>query len=308
MALLASLLTGCGTGQPSAQGYVEADLTYVSSPVSGQLTALPAVKGELVKAGQTLFELDSQPLHYKQQEALAKLAQAQATLRDLKASKRAPEIANLRAQLNESQAKARYDQANYQRAKSMYQRKLISFQEYQQQQSAAEQSQAAVAALKAQLKLSEQAVGRQGQLQSAQASVKVAQSEVKQASWDLAQSQIQSPDNGFIYDRYYQRGEQVQAYSPVVSVLVPSQIKLIFYVPETELSDLQLGEAVHFRIDHSHKDYLAHVSYISPKAEYTPPVIYSEQTRSSLVYRIEAKPVLTKEQSWHPGQPISVIL
>jgi HlyD family secretion protein len=48
------------------------------------------------------------------------------------------------------------------------------------------------------------------------------------------------------------------------------------------------------------------VSYISPKAEYTPPVIYSRETRSKLVYMIESVFDPQASANLHPGQPVDV--
>ena len=48
------------------------------------------------------------------------------------------------------------------------------------------------------------------------------------------------------------------------------------------------------------------ISFISPTAEYTPPVIYSNQTNDKLIFRIEAafKPDIAI--NFHPGQAVYV--
>jgi HlyD family secretion protein len=49
------------------------------------------------------------------------------------------------------------------------------------------------------------------------------------------------------------------------------------------------------------------VRYISPQAEFTPPVIYSEQTQAKLVFMAEAWADANPERL-HPGQPVLVRL
>jgi HlyD family secretion protein len=48
------------------------------------------------------------------------------------------------------------------------------------------------------------------------------------------------------------------------------------------------------------------VSFISPQAEYTPPVIYSEASRAKLVYTVEARPSREQAMLINPGQPIAI--
>ena len=53
-------------------------------------------------------------------------------------------------------------------------------------------------------------------------------------------------------------------------------------------------------------DVAATVSYISEEPEYTPPVIYSNETRAKLVFMVEARPAGGAAPRLHPGQPVAV--
>jgi HlyD family secretion protein len=48
------------------------------------------------------------------------------------------------------------------------------------------------------------------------------------------------------------------------------------------------------------------VSFISPRAEYTPPVIYSRENRSKFVFMVEALFEAGVAERLHPGQPVDV--
>jgi HlyD family secretion protein len=50
------------------------------------------------------------------------------------------------------------------------------------------------------------------------------------------------------------------------------------------------------------------LSFVSPEAEYTPPVIYSNETRAKLVFLVEARPRPADATALRPGQPVEVTL
>ena len=103
-------------------------------------------------------------------------------------------------------------------------------------------------------------------------------------------------------------GEWVAAGSPVVRMLPPENIKVRFFVPETVLGSLTLGRQVSLHCDGCVADLPAHITFVSPQAEYTPPVIYSNETRGKLIYMIEAHPSAHDAIKLHPGQPLEVVL
>ena len=101
-------------------------------------------------------------------------------------------------------------------------------------------------------------------------------------------------------------GETLAAGAPVVSLLPPENIFVRFFVPEPSLAHVHLGDAVALLCDNCPADMTATVSYIAPQAEYTPPFIYSETTRSKFVFLAEARPKPAEATSFNPGQPVTV--
>ena len=81
-------------------------------------------------------------------------------------------------------------------------------------------------------------------------------------------------------------------------------MKIRFYVPETELPKLSIGDNVRISCDNCATDLTARIYFIATSAEYTPPVIYSLDERNKLVYLIQARP--SKPDALRVGQPISV--
>lgn len=107
-------------------------------------------------------------------------------------------------------------------------------------------------------------------------------------------------------DTFYNPGDWVPANAPVVALLPPGQVKLRFYVPGSVVGAIAPGDTVRFRCDGCPPGLTARIAFVSPRAEYTPPVIYSLQTRARLVYLVEARP--DAPAGLHPGQPVDVTL
>lgn len=129
-----------------------------------------------------------------------------------------------------------------------------------------------------------------------------------QAEWDLSQKKQAAPRAGLIFDTLYREGEWVAAGRPVVSLLPPQNIKVRAFVPETRVGTLHPGDRVLVYVDGVREPFIGKVSFISPQAEYTPPVIYSKESRDKLVFMIEAVFDQKIAANLHPGQPVDVDL
>ena len=132
--------------------------------------------------------------------------------------------------------------------------------------------------------------------------------ELKSRTHHLSGRNLASPVTGSVQQIYYRPGEVVPAGRPVVSILPPGNIKIRFFVPETVLPRVALGNDVTVHCDGCKADVPAKVTFISRSAEFTPPVIYSQEERSKLVYLIEARPAPEDAVKLHPGQPVEIRL
>ena len=129
---------------------------------------------------------------------------------------------------------------------------------------------------------------------------------VAQAEWNFNQKRQAAPQAGLVYDTLFRQGEWVAAGKPVVVLLPPQNIKVRAFVPETQVGSIHYGDTTRVTVDGVPNPFIGKVSYISPHAEYTPPVIYSRESRAKLVFMIES--VFDPEVSvnLHPGQPVDV--
>ncbi|MFZ9034501.1 MAG: HlyD family secretion protein [Francisellaceae bacterium] len=303
VAMLFYLMLSAKHDENVIPGYVEANLSYISTSSGGRLVSLDVAKGQMVKKGQLLFQIDPESYRYEKKARTYAFEAAKAAYEDLLTGKRQPYIDEIEAQIVKAKADLAYARANYRRAASLIKSGSISQSDYDLDKSQYDQADAAVTSLEATL-LTYKLAGRDKQIKQSEASMRSAEQSENLAAWQLSQTAISAPESGMVFDTYYWKGEEVSSYQPVLSLLIPSQVKLVFYVSEKQLSFIHLGQSIPFYVDGITHSFNAKIDYISPEAAYTPPVIYSESTRGDLSYKIEAK--IDSQQGWHAGQPVSV--
>ena len=306
VAAAALLAAGCGRESRGVfQGYAEADYVDVATAEPGQLESLGAAKGDAIAAGAPLFALEAAREAAAVRQAQEQLATARAQLQDLRQGKRPPELDVVRAQLEQARAEATRAAAERERDAAQFASGGIAQAQLDRSQAAADAAAARVRELERQLDVA-QLPARDDQIAAQEAQTAAAQAAVDQAAWRLGQKTVAAPVAGQVFDVLYQPGEWVAAGRPVVRLLPPGNVKIRFFVPETALGALAVGQALTVRRDGCADDIPANITYISPEAEFTPPIIYSNETRSKLVFMVEARPL--DGANLHPGQPLEVAL
>jgi HlyD family secretion protein len=148
----------------------------------------------------------------------------------------------------------------------------------------------------------------QQNLLAAQHAAAARQRSLEQADWRFAQKQQSAPASGLVYDTYFRPGEWVPAGTPVLSLLPPEYMKVRFFVPESELGNVQVGTPLEIRLDGLAEPLPGKVSFVSPQAEYTLPIIYSRENRGKLVFLVEGSLGPEHARLLHPGAPVEVRL
>jgi HlyD family secretion protein len=307
-ALVVALLPGCAKKSSGEfQGYVEGEYVYLAAPLGGALTNLAVARGDSVHAGQMLFELERQSEAAALAQAEQNLSQAKAQLDDLMKGRRPTEIESLVAQLERAQANLKLSTAQLERRERLGDAAVVSKEELDQARAQNDANQAQVNQLAADL-ADAKLGGRTDAIRAAQAAVAAQQAAFNKAQWSFDQKQQFAPATAAVHDTLYRQGEFVAAGNPVVVLLPPENLKVRFFVPQEKLAQVKVGETVSVHCDGASKNYSATVNYISTQAEYTPPVIYSRETRANLVFMIEAKFSAADAAALRPGQPVDVLL
>jgi HlyD family secretion protein len=237
---LALVLAGCEAGKdPAFQGWIEADLIFVSPDETGRVETLSVREGNQVETGAPLFALDA----------------------DLQ-----------KADLQMQQAALTNAQQAFDRARDLFKTQA----------------------------------GTQKNLEDAEAALRTAQARLISSQTRLDRRKVASPVSGSVEQIYFRVGEQAPAGKPVVALLPPDNLKVRFFVDEPTLPHIKIGDAVQVTCDGCAADLTATISFIARSSEFTPPVIYSTEERSKLVFMVEARPQYPDRL--RVGQPVSVAL
>jgi len=304
---LGLLAAACSSRPASFQGYVEGEFVYLASSQGGHLEHLAVTRGQQVAANAPVFDLEAIQEKAEQHQAQQQLAAAEAQLADLATGKRPPEVAAVRAQLQQAEAAARKSALQRERDEAQYRVGGISREQLEATLSQASSDAARVNELQNQVEVAK-LPGRSQQYKAQAGQVQAARAVLAQADWRVGQKSVFAPNAGLVYDTMFRVGEWVAAGSPVVRMLPPENVKVRFFVPEPVLGSLTLGRKVSLHCDGCAADLPAAITFVSPQAEFTPPVIYSNETRSKLIYMIEAHPSPADAVKLHPGQPLAVRL
>lgn len=303
---LLSLLSACSDSRPSAwSGYAEGDYVYVAAPIAGRLEVVSVQAGQNVEKGAPLFRLEAESENAARAESQARLRTAQAQAANLDKGRRESEIAVISAQLAQAHANAKLARSDLDRQQQLLAQGFVSRARADDAQTTLQLAEARVAELSASLAVA-RLPARNDERSAARAAAQAAQEVLYQSNWRSDQKQQSAPVQAQVSEVFFQPGEYIGAGQPVLALLPPSNIKARFFVAETELAGLQLGQTVRVQCDACGAPISARISRIATQPEYTPPVIYSNAQRAKLVYLVEALPAPGQAVQLKPGQPLDV--
>jgi HlyD family secretion protein len=302
----APLMAALGFGSESDRylGYVEGETSLIAPPVAGRLVQRPVDRGIEVKRGDRLFVIDPVVAQAEVARAEGSLAEARSRYDNLLKGKRPEEKEITTAQRRETEAALANAEIEYKRQSELLAKGVGTRKDYDTAESQMRQLRMRQTSLIAQEKVNELGA-RPDEIAAAKAQVDQDQATLDQAKKRLDDLMPDSPEEGLIENTFFNTGEWVPAGTPVVSLLPPYRVKLRFYVPQDDVALARMGATVSFTCDSCPPDLKAKIIYISPRAEFTPPVIYSQTARSKLVFLIEARPDPTQTRL-PPGLPITV--
>ncbi len=309
--LLTTLLcaSGCtrsapGTDTPlTVTGYVEADLVYVAAPAAGWLTSHVS-EGDRVEIGDLLFELDTELQQARLDQATNRLRQAEAQSRDLTTGARAPEIEALQSRLAEARASLELARLTRRRLVELADQGVVAQEAADRSIANLEATQARVEAIERDIEVARLG-GREATRDAAAAGVDVRAQELREAQWSLSQRQISARVAGRVEQLIHREGELVPTSAPVLALLTEGSLEVRFFLPEAELGRAQPGTRVSVRSDGG-AERTARIHFVAGEPEFTPPVIYSNESRSHLVFLVRAR--LEDPTGVRPGQPVDVIV
>jgi len=301
-------LPGCQRQEAAGwQGYLEGEFVQVAAPLGGRLERLDVQRGARVEAGARLFTLVQASERAARREAEDRLRGAQARLEDLKKGFRPSELATLEARLQQARSAAELSRRELERLDALIKSGTIAASDFDRGRLTHERNVRALDEISSQITTARLG-GRSDAIAAAEAEVAAATAAGERTNWGVTEKTQYAPRAALVFDTLYREGEFVAAGNPVVSLLPPENLKVRFFVPEAEFAALQPGARVQVSITGRATPVEARVNYLSPRPEYTPPILYNRDNRSKLVFMVEAAvdPAIAREL--HPGQPVDVVL
>jgi HlyD family secretion protein len=302
----ALVFSACGPGAPLAVGYVEGEYVLLAPIEVAQVESISVKRGDRVETGKPVVSLETADTEIAVAQAKSAVAQAEAQLADLKIGKRPEEIAVLEATLRSTMAQQAEAERVLARAKDLLRRGTSTQAEYDRASTAVETAAAAVGQAEANLAVA-RLPARPETIRAAENQLDQAKAALDQARWRLSKRVLAAPAPGRIDDVIRDPGDIAGPTAPVISMLPDGAVKLKVYVPQASFSSVKVGALLDVRCDGCPPGLTARVSYVSPDPEFTPPVIYSLETRQKLVYLVEARPE-GDATALQPGQIVDVSL
>jgi HlyD family secretion protein len=299
---------GCAVEDPSmVQGYVEGEFVYVASPFGGRLERLSVNRGDQVETGALLFALEETPERAEREEAWRRVDQASAELEDAKRGLRPSEIQTIQAQLEQAKASLILSGFELERQKKLITANVTSRRDFDVAQANYDGDRQRVAELEATLQTARLG-SREDQITAAQDNLLAQQAALARADWNLSQKKQFAQEAALVNDTLYCEGDWVPEGNPVVVLLPPKNVKVRAFVAQEMIGRVRFGSSAKILVDGVSVPFPGKVTFISPRAEFTPPVIFSRQMREKFVFMIELSVDPETAMKLHPGQPVDVQL
>lgn len=303
--LVSWLFASCEPPMPFATGYVEGNYVQIAPVATAQILALTVTSGDRVTSGQLLVALERRDAEIALAQAEAALSRADSQLANLRQGKRPEEIRVIEASLASARAQAGEARRTADRLLDLAARGVATETQRDDASTAAEVAEARVTEIEANLAVA-QLPARPDEIAASEAALREATAARDHARWQLEKRNLTAPADGVITDVIRRPGEIATAGQPVLSLLPDGAVRLRLYVPEAAIARIAPGDRLALRCDGCPPGLSATISYIADGPEFTPPVIYSVDSRQKLVYLVEATPV--DGSSLKPGQIVDIDL
>ncbi len=269
--LLAITLTACNNKENDfdATGTFEATEVTVSAEQNGRLLALDINEGDRVTAGQQVALIDTTQLYLKaRQVGATKLVYAA----------QRPDVSKQIATVQQQLAKARQEQ---QRFATLVKDGAANRKALEDAESQVKVLERQLAALRSSLSTSTNSLNAQ---------MGTADIQRLQIADELRKCHIISPIAGTVLDKYMERGEFATVGKPLLKLADIDNMYLRAYVTTAQLKNVKVGKTVKIYADYGNgdrKEYTGKVTWISPKSEFTPKTILTDDERADLVYAVK---------------------
>ena len=292
----------------TASGTVESTEARLGFQSGGRIAAVEVREGDRVQRGRILATLDAAELDARREQAVARIAAANALLRELQTGSRVEEISQASAMAGASEERVADARRDLERSRTLYEGGAISLELLQKAQVAAALAQKQLEQTRQQLQLIRSGP-RAERIDAQRAQVREAEAALASVDALLANMRIASPIDGIVTQRHREPNETVAPGQPVVTLMNPNDRWVRVYVPEPRLGALRLGAPATIRSDtYAGKTYRGRIIWIAEQAEFTPKNVQTTEERVKLVYAVKVAIDGDAAMELKPGMPVDVVI
>ena len=245
-------------------GRIEATEVDVATKLPGRLEEVRVREGDRVESGQVLAVLDTDALEAQQRQAQAELRRARQEREHALAvvEQRESELDFARRELARLQRLSRSDQ-------------FVSEEQIDQARTRVRTAEAALRAT-------------QVQVVATEAAIEASQASIERIEVDIADSTLKAPRGGRVLYRLAEPGEVLGAGGKVLTLLDLSDVYMVIFLPATEAGRVPLGAQARLVLDAA-PEYVvpAEVSFVAPRAQFTPKQVETQSVRETLAFRVK---------------------
>ena len=254
-------------GIASGNGRIEAKEFDIATKLPGRLVEVLAEEGDMVAAGQVAGRMDTKSL-----EARLKVAEAQVEQARKERDQAAAIIRQRKSECTLAEKELKRSRGLYQRDKG-----AISLEKLDRDVAAFETAEAVCVAAEA-------------KHANAEALIVASLAEVERIEVDIDDSVLKAPVGGRVLYRLAEPGEVLPAGGKVLTVLNLTDVYMTIFLPTGQAGRVAIGTDARIIFDAAPDLVIpATVSFVAPRAQFTPKEVETRTEREKLMFRIKVK-------------------
>ena len=275
---------GLPDGFTSGNGRIEAVEIDIAAKTAGRLKDILVDEGDFITAGQVLAKMDTAVLEAQLREGLARLRQAENSVR----------IANsqvAQAVVSQRVAEAEVARIRLERSRSLVADKAVSQQKFDDDRAAFLSAEAMLRAAEADVARAAAAIATaRSQVLGAQADVEATRAMPERIQADLDDSVLKAPQKGRVQYRVAQPGEVLASGGTVLNMIDLTDVYMTFFLPTKTAGRVALGAEARLVLDAAPQYVIpAAISFVADMAQFTPKTVETTEERLKLMFRVKAR-------------------
>jgi HlyD family secretion protein len=324
VALVVTATEACRKSGPidrvRVSGHVEADDVQAAPEVGGRILTLKVAEGDRVKEGDLIATLDTRDTELALARSRADRSQADAQVRLLLAGSRIEDVRQSEAQAEAAQADVAAAEAELSNSQTDLERYESLLRANAGSQKARDDAKARrdvaaqrLTAAKERTKAAREtaarvkAGSRKEEIDAARARLAMVDAQIATQEKALKDAIVTAPVSGIVTEKLVNVGELVAPRTPLVVITDLDHAWGEVFVDEPLVPRITLGQPATLHTDAGGQGVAGTVTFISPRAEFTPRNVQTAEERSRLVYRVKVS-ADNRNGLFKPGMPVEAEL